>query len=62
MKWFCNGFTNEQILNTPYSPVNVDSQRECKCVDDGCTEVSRQYADISVPIELSSNTTLGDVS
>ena len=62
MKWFCNGFTNEQILNTPYSPVNVDSQRECKCGDDGCTKVSRQYADISVPVELSSKATLGDVS
>ena len=47
---------------TPYSPVNVDPQRECKCGDDGCTKISRQYAEISVPIELKPNATVEDVS
>ena len=47
---------------TPYSPVNVDPQRECKCGDDGCTKISCQYAEISVPIELKPNATVEDVS
>ncbi len=47
---------------TPYSHNSDVSAGECSCGDDGCTKTARHYADISVPIELSPNTSLGDVS
>lgn len=43
-------------------PTQKDNNRQCECAEDGCLSVSRQYAEISVPIELKPNATFKDVS
>ncbi|MGN0487638.1 MAG: hypothetical protein ACI4HO_00075 [Ruminococcus sp.] len=48
--------------HTPYCQNNEVSAENCSCGDDGCTKTTRQYADISVPLELKPDASLGDVS
>ncbi len=47
--------------NLPYEAEPIDLRGDCDCSQDGCVKAGYRYAEISVPIELKPNTTLGEV-
>ncbi|MGN1194129.1 MAG: hypothetical protein ACI4SB_01450 [Acutalibacteraceae bacterium] len=47
--------------NLPYAEEQLILSDGCDCAQDGCVKTGYHYADISVPIELKPNTTLGEV-
>ncbi|MGN0570968.1 MAG: hypothetical protein ACI4K9_02160 [Candidatus Fimenecus sp.] len=48
-------------LDTSIGAEQSTMPEACDCTKDGCTKTGYHYADISVPLELKPNTTLGDV-
>ena len=48
-------------MDKNYYEQDYDKKHDCECTKDDCIKVGYHYANISVPIELTPNTTLGDV-
>ena len=47
---------------TPCQPESSIPSETCGCKQDGCEKVGYQYADISVPVELKSDASIGEVT